>query len=199
MSAIATPYGLKPVNLIGGRVYAGALRQLKIASAYNTAIGYGDIVQVGTNGTIQKVTEVGTNAAPFPAGTVGVFLGCSYTDPVLKYFLTAQQWTAGTVAPDAMAFICDDPDAVFQIQANGTVAQTDLHTNCPVVQGAVNTATGNSTVSLDISGKNTTATIAFKIIDFVNAPGSTVGDAYTDVLVKFNPSSHAYLAGLGVA
>ena len=199
MSSTATPYGLKPVNLIGGRVYAGATRQVKIASAYNTAIGYGDIVQVHTDGTITKVTNVGSNADAFPAGTVGVFLGCSYTSPTLKYFLQNQQWPAGTVASDAMAYICDDPFGVFQIQANGSVVQADLQTNCPVVQGAVNTTTGNSTVSLDIGNKNTTATIAFKIIDFVNAPGSTVGDAYTDVLVKFNPSSHAYLAGLGVA
>ena len=46
-------------------------------------------------------------------------------------------------------------------------------------------------VSLDIATKNTTATIAFKIVGFVDAPGSEVNDAFTDVIVKFNPSSHS--------
>lgn len=199
MASTAAPYGLRPVNLIGGQPFAGSTRQIKIASAYGTAIGYGDIVQVHTDGTITKVTNVGTNADPFPVGTVGVFLGCEYTDPNLKYKLYSQQWKAGTVAADAKAFVCDDPDALFMIQADAAVAQTLLHTNMGVNQGAVNTATGNSTVSLDVATSATTNTIAFKVVDFVESAYSTVGDAYTDVIVKFNPLSHAYTNGTGVA
>ena len=96
------------------------------------------------------------------------------------------------------AYICDDPNALFQIQADAAVAQTLMHSNCAVNQTAPDTANGNSRISLDVATANTTATIAFKIVDFVDAPGSTVGDAFTDVIVKFNPSSHAYTAGLGL-
>jgi hypothetical protein len=197
MALTSSPYGLRPINAIGGRPFSGSTRQLPITSGFNTAIANGDIVQVAANGTITKVTEVGTNAAAFPAGTVGIFLGCSYTDSV-SGFRQNNQWPAGQVAADAQAYICDDPNALFQIQADAAVAQTLMHSNFAVNQTAPDTANGNSRISLDVATANTTATIAFKLVDFVNAPDSTVGDAFTDVIVKFNPSSHAYTAGLGL-
>ena len=169
MALTSTPYGLRPINAIGGRPFAGSTRQLPITTGYNTAIANGDIVQVAANGTITKVTEVGTNAAAFPAGTVGIFLGCSYTDSV-RGFTQNNQWPAGQVAADAQAYICDDPNALFQIQADAAVAQTLMHSNFAVNQTAPDTANGNSRISLDVATANTTATIAFKLVDFVNAP-----------------------------
>jgi len=198
MAATASPYGLRPVNLIGGTPFAGSTRQIKIASGYAANIFNGDVVQIATDGTVTKVTNVGTNADPFPAGTVGVFVGCAYTDATYG-FTTRQYWPTGTVASDAVAYIVDDPDALFMIQADATMAQATLHGNYAVNQTAGSTSTGNSAISLDVATGATTATIAFKVVDFVNSTTSTVGDAYTDVIVKFNPSSHAYLAGLGVA
>ena len=197
MALTSTPYGLRPINAIGGRPFSGSTRQLPITSGFNTAITNGDLVAVAANGTIVKVTVVGTNANPFPTGTVGIFLGCSYTDTV-RGFTQNNQWPAGQVAADAQAYICDDPNALFQIQADAAVAQTLMHSNFAVNQTAPDTANGNSRISLDVATAAATATIAFKLVDFVNAPGSTVGDAFTDVIVKFNPSSHAYTAGLGL-
>ena len=197
MALTSSPYGLRPINAIGGRPFSGSTRQLPITTGYATAIANGDIVQVAANGTVTKVTEVGTNAAAFPAGTVGIFLGCSYTDSV-SGFRQNNQWPAGQVAADAQAYICDDPNALFQIQADAAVAQTLMHSNFAINQTAPDTANGNSRISLDVATAATTATIAFKLVDFVNAPDSTVGDAFTDVIVKFNPSSHAYTAGLGL-
>lgn len=197
MALTSTPYGLRPINAIGGRPFSGSTRQLPITSGFNTAIANGDLVAVAANGTIVKVTVVGTNANPFPTGTVGIFLGCSYTDTV-RGFTQNNQWPAGQVAADAQAYICDDPNALFQIQADAAVAQTLMHSNFAVNQTAPDTANGNSRISLDVATAAATATIAFKLVDFVNAPGSTVGDAFTDVIVKFNPSSHAYTAGLGL-
>ena len=197
MALTSTPYGLRPINAIGGRPFAGSTRQLPITSGFNTAITNGDLVAVAANGTIVKVTVVGTNANPFPTGTVGIFLGCSYTDTV-RGFTQNNQWPAGQVAADAQAYICDDPNALFQIQADAAVAQTLMHSNFAINQTAPDTANGNSRISLDVATAAVTATIVFKLVDFVNAPGSTVGDAFTDVIVKFNPSSHAYTAGLGL-
>lgn len=198
MATSAAPYGLRPVNLIGGRPYAGSTRAIKIASGYAANIFNGDIVQVHTDGTITKVTNVGTAADPFPAGTVGVFVGCAYTDSV-SGLRTQNYWPSGTVASDAIAYVVDDPNALFMIQADASIAQAGLHTNYGVNQTAGSTATGNSRISLDVATAATTATIAFKVVDFVESTSSTAGDAYTDVIVKFNPSSHAYTAGLGVA
>ena len=198
MATTAAPYGLRPINLIGGQVFAGSTRQIKIASGYTTNIFFGDIVAIGANGTIVKVTNVGTNADAFPAGTVGVFLGCTYTEPNLKYKLNAQYWPTGTVAADAMAYVCDDPDALFQIQADDAVTQTMLGSNFGVNQTAGSTATGNSKVSLDVGTRNTTATIGLRLVDFVEGPFSTVGDTYTDCIVKFNAGIHTYNNATGV-
>ena len=199
MATTAAPHGLKAVNLVGGQPYAGSTRQIKIASGYAANIYNGSVVSVVAAGTVEIVSEVGSNADPFPAGTVGVFVGCSYTDPSTKQKLFSQYWPSGTVASDAVAYVIDDPDVVFQIQADDTLAQTALGINIPVVNPtAGDTVTGNSTMAADASAIAVTNTLAFKIIDFVDSTTSSVGDTYTDVLVKFNPLSHAYTNGTGI-
>jgi hypothetical protein len=199
MATTAAPYGLRPINLIGGQVFAGSTRQIKIASAYATNIFFGDIVSIAASGTIEKVTNVGSNADPFPAtGVVGVFLGCTYTDPSLKYKLNNQYWPASTAASDAMAYVCDDPDALFQIQASASVAQSGLGLNYPVVQTAGSTTTGNSKIALNAAGGAVTSTIGLRLVDFVNGPFSTVGDAFTDCIVKFNFGQHSYYNATGL-
>ena len=199
MATTAAPYGLKAVNLVGGQPYAGSTRQIKIASGYASNIYNGSVVSVVAAGTVEIVSEVGSNADAFPAGTVGVFVGCSYTDPNTKQKLFKQYWPSGTVASDAVAYVIDDPDVVFQIQADDTLAQSALGINIPVVNPtAGSTTTGNSTMAADASAIAVGATLAFKIVDFVDSTTSSVGDTYTDILVKFNPTSHAYTAGTGI-
>jgi hypothetical protein len=198
MATTAAPYGLRPINLIGGQAFAGSTRQLKIASAYAANIFFGDIVAIGIDGTIVKVTTVGTNAAPFPAGTVGVFLGCTYTDPSLKYKLNSQYWPTGTVASDAMAYVCDDPDTLFQIQADDAVTQTMIGSNFAVNQTAGSTTSGDSKISIDVATRATTNTIGLRLVDYVDGPFSTLGDAFTDCIVKFNFGIHSYYNGTGV-
>lgn len=201
MATTAGAYGLKPVNLIGGQPYAGSTQQIKIASGYNTNIFYGSVVHVTAAGVLELVTDLGNNADAFPAGTVGVFMGCQYTDST-SGLRNQQFWPANQVAADAVGYVVSDPDVVFQVQADDKLPQTALGINIPLANvqstSTGSTATGNSNVAVDASAIAVTATIAFKIIGFVDGPTSSVGDTYTDVLVKFNPSSHAYLAGLGI-
>ena len=202
MSAIASPYGLRPINLIGGLPYAGATRQIKIASGYATNIFYGDIVAIATDGTIVKVTTTGADATPnnFPAGVVGVFLGCAFTSTTgLKYFTPRQDWPAGTVAADAMAYVCDDPNALFQVQANGSLAQTAMASNIAVVQNAGSSTTGVSAVTVNTATLGTSTFLPFRIVGFINSTTSQVGDAFTDVIVKFNHGIHSYTSATGVA
>ncbi len=71
---VDAPYGLKPVNLIGGQVFAGSTRMMEIASGYATSIFYGDLVKRISDGTIEKDTGT-TTATP-----VGIFLGVSFTN-----------------------------------------------------------------------------------------------------------------------
>ena len=201
MASSATPYGLKAVNLIGGQPYAGSTRQIKIASGYGTNIFNGAIVSIVAGGTIEIVTTNGDNSTPFPAGTIGVFVGCTYTDPSTGNITFKQNWPTGTVASDAMAYIVDDPDVVFQVQADGAVTQADLGQNVHLAAvqstNTGDTTTGNSTSAVSATTAVTSG-FAFRIVDFVDAPGSTIGDAFTELLVKFNPDSHSYTNKTGI-
>jgi len=201
MSATATPYGFKPVNEIGGLPYAGSTRQIKIASGYASNIYYGQVVSIVAAGTIQVVVTNGDNSTPFPAGTIGVFVGCTYTNPSTKQLTFSQYWPTGTVASDAMAYVVDDYNTLFQVQADGSLAQSALGSNAilAAVQSTStgSTTTGNSNTAISTSVA-TTSGYAFRIVDFVESTTSTVGDAYTDVLVKFNPVAHSYNNPTGI-
>ncbi len=201
MATTATPYGLKAVNHLGGTPYAGATRLLPIASAYGTNIYNGSVVAIVAAGTVEIVTDLGNNADAFPAGVIGVFVGCTYTDPNLGTVVFRQNWPTGTVAADALAYIVDDPDVIFQAQADGAVTQADLgqNTNFAAVQSTTtgDTTNGNSNTAVS-STTATTATIAFRIVDFVDSPTSTVGDAFTDLLIKFNAGIHSYDNATGI-
>ena len=201
MATTAAPYGFKPVNLVGGQPYAGSTRQIKIASGYASNLFNGQIVSIVAAGTVELVTTNGDNSTPFPAGTIGVFVGCSYTDPNTKQKLFKQYWPTGTVASDAVAYVVDDPDVLLQVQADGTMAQATLGSNAHLaaVQSSStgSTVTGNSNTALDAT-VNTTSGFAFRVVDFVESTTSTVGDTYTDVLVKFNPDAHSYLNKTGI-
>jgi hypothetical protein len=200
MATTAAPYGFRPVNTIGGRPFSGSTRLMKIGSAYGTNIFNGDIVSVNSSGNIIKVTATGadgtTNA--FPAGVIGIFLGCTYTDPNLKYKVFKQYWPSGTVATDAYAYVSDDPNVLYQAQANGSLDQTALGDNLCVVQTAGSTITGDSAVALNASSINTSTFLPFRVVEFVNGPFSAVGDAYTDVIVRFNFGIHSYESATGV-
>lgn len=188
MAATASPYGFRPVGLLGGRPFNQATRKIKIASGYGTNIFYGDPVLLVSSGTIEKDTGTATMTP------VGIFLGCSYTDSTFG-FLNRQYWPASTVASDAYGFVCDDPDAVFQIQCAGALAQTNIGNNCAIVQGSGSTVTGNSGITLNATPA-TTNTLPVKIIDFADVTKS--GDAFADMLVIWNFGMHQYRTATGV-
>ncbi len=191
MASTAAPYGLRPVNLIGGQSYAGSTRMFKINNAYASNIFYGQAVSVNSSGVL--IADTGTSNVAV-TGVVGVFVGCTYTDPNLKYKIFKQYWPSGTVATDAQAYVVDDPDVVMQVQADDAVTQADLGANIGLSTFAGDVNTGNSETSADVASINTTATLPLRIVGFVEGPDSAVGDAYTDILVKWNPPAAVYAA-----
>jgi hypothetical protein len=162
-------------------------------------------VSIVVGGTIQIVTTNGDPAsgAAFPAGTIGVFVGCTFTNPSTKQKQFSQFWPTGTVASDALAYVVDDDRAIFQVQSAGQLVAADLGANVflSAVQSTTtgSTINGNSTTSVVATAGVITTTAAFRIVGFVDMVGfSTVGDAYTDVLVKFNPGYHSYSNAVGI-
>jgi hypothetical protein len=194
---VDSPYGLIPINLIGGQVFAGATRQIPISTNSSTAIFYGDVVKLNSNGTLDK--DAGTSAAT----PVGVFLGCSYTDPV--FGKTFRQYYPGTTnIADVVAYVQDDPDALYKVavvSANatiGTVTRTAVGNNAVLVQNTGSTVTGNSKVAVSATTA-TTSTWPVRIVDVIPET-SPVGNpgSYTEVVVKWNQGMHQYLNPTGV-
>jgi hypothetical protein len=195
--SVSAPYGLIPINLIGGQVFAGATRQIPIATNSSTAIFYGDVVKLADTGTLAK--DAGTDTAT----PVGVFLGCSYTDPV--FGKTFRQYYPGTSnITDVMAYVQDDPDALFKVAVVsatttiGYVNRTSVGNNAVLVQNTGSTITGNSKVAIDDTTA-TTSTWPIRIIDVV-AETALAGNpgSYTEVVVKWNANMHQYNNPAGV-
>ena len=206
MASTASPYGFKPVNEIGGLPYAGSTRSFVInPSGYATNIFNGSLVYVADTGYLQLVTADGSDGTTnaFPAGTtltgaVGVFVGCSYVN-AQGQTLFSQYYPASAL--NAVAFVVDDPNTVFQVQANGSLTIAALGANVTLANAQStstgSTTTGNSNVAISSTAKTTTA--PFRVIGFPNMVGfSVVGDAYTDTLVKWNPGWHSYTNVVGL-
>jgi hypothetical protein len=199
MAATLAPYGLRPINLLGGQGYAGSTRLYAIPASYSVSIQYGDPVIITNTGSSRgylarfnattTATTVTSTGGGF--GFVGVFVGCTFTDPTYgKVF--RQNYSSGNTASDIQGYVVDDPDALFQIQADDTLAQTALGCNAALIQTVAGNsgANINSGVALDASSIATTNTLPVRIVDFVNSTTSSIGDAYTDVIVRINTHFH---------
>jgi len=210
MASTASPYGFRAVNELGGLPYAGSTRSFPINPAgYNTNIYNGSLVYVAASGYLQICTATGadgtTNALPTGTtltGAVGVFVGCTYTN-AQGQIIYSQYYPANTASVQGStitAYVVDDDRAVFQVQADGSLTFAALGAN--VVLAAAqststgSTTTGNSTTAVSATAQTTTG--AFRVIGFVNNAQSQSGDAYTDILVKFNPGYHSYSNAVGL-
>ena len=191
---VSAPYGLKPINLIGGQVFAGSTRLMEIASGYNTNIFYGDFVKRVIGGTIQKDTGTTANTP------VGVFLGVSFTNASTgqvqqqQYYPASQAIATGT---KIWAIVCDDPDTLFQVAVcssgttMATVTSAAIGTNMSILATAGSTATGNSSYSVLSTSPALTATFPVRVIDVVPATAPS-GTTYSEVIVKINFGIHQY-------
>lgn len=151
------PYGLIPVNLIGGQPFAGSTRMIPIASAYATSMYFGDPVKFTSDGTLITSGLAYNSAAAETGGTLGIFLGCEYSQASGPLYgkLRAQKWPGGTVASDAVAYVCDDPDAIFKAAMIAYNASTG-----PVMGAAPAAALGTNLTSMATATANTGSTSA---------------------------------------
>ena len=170
-------FGLKPVKMIGGAPYNGGQSRYRIASSYDTAIYQGDIVCQVTGGGVEIHAVGGT------VPVIGVFNGCSYTDPTSGEQVFKNYYPASTAASDIIANIIDDPMVVFEIQADEAFPVADLLGNFDTIKtNAGSTKTGISGDEVDVSTGATTATLPLKVIDISQDPNNQdVGSANTNV------------------
>ena len=217
---VSAPYGLRPINLIGGQVFAGQTRLRRIASTYTTNIFFGDPVKIVADGTIEKAT----NESDAPnEGFAGVFMGVSYVSAATKQPTFSQYWPGVSVVSGTViqAYVADDPDQLFQVVAcsSGTTVNTTntafqytaIGCNVALINNAGDTISGDSRQAVNTGSETTTQTLPLRIVDVVPDTAFVISSTtyFPEVIVKWNmpnfgvgntpQGGHAYYNPLGLA
>ena len=190
---VSAPYGLEALNRIDFMPYAGATRQLPIASTYNTAIYNGDIVMVKGGSIIKSNVTVDSTSDNTANLTYGVFVGVQYVNSQ-QQTVQAQYYPGNSAATSAIAYVVDDAAAAFKVavtfSGNATITTANasvVGTNLSIRQGTGSTTTGNSGVSAiaPTSGAGAVSTLPLRVVAVVPETASG-NNAYTEVVVKLN-------------
>lgn len=188
---VSAAYGYKPVNLIGGQVYAGSTRNLPIQYNSSTAIFYGDLVYLNA-GYIDRITYPlnSTNT------TVGVFLGCYYTNPTTKQRQFTQYYPGSVLAGDITAIVADDPDLVIQCAVTTTASSGVIGSASSLLLGG--NVVGTTTTGSTSTGNGTGAVVAASAANTATSPtsGFRVVGLVPDTQIS---SSGTYVSGTGTA
>lgn len=221
MSASATPYGLQPLNLIGGQPYAGSTREFRVAANNSAAIYNGDLVVLSSAGQPSAVVSTSPVAIKIPstsadatAGIVGVMVGARYVNAqgqvIHNSWLPANTVTAAPSGTEVWITVVDDPDVLFKIKGTAALGTFNSGTagsgwpgaigkNASITFGTATASTGTSGLQLTVGSNGgslaTTSTLALRIVDMVRG---TEGDAYPEFIVKLNVGVHSYHNSLGV-
>lgn len=199
---VSAPYGLIPVNLLGGQVFSGSTRQIPIQTAHGTSIYFGDVVIMSSNGCITTAVLTATTV-----NVVGIFMGCSYINSSGQRIYGQYYPALTTGTPDTTsaitAYVADDPDLVMKtaiVSSTTTVAQATrgnlVGGNVSLVVNAGSTTTGNSAHAV-LNSSVTTAAVPVKIVDVVPDTAPATG-SFVEVLVSWNQGIHQYRLATGV-
>ena len=185
-------FGLKPSSKLGSNVNSEGTTEYSIASGASGNIFSGDPVKMMNTGTI-LVAAAGDQL-------LGVFRGCRYTNSSGEVIYSSY-WPNGTVSSDAVAFVVDDPNALFEVQsaATGSVVQTVVGNNADIVYAAGSTSDGQSAV--EISGTTAATSAQLRIVGFSGDPeNNTLGagsqSANVNMIVKINEHFYAQTTGV---
>ena len=193
MSNQLEKFGLRPYRKLDGTPLVGAQNRYTIKPGYGTAIYQGDMVVPVSTGNIERHT------AGNAAAVVGVFNGVFYNDPTTQK-PTYKNYYPGGITPtqgDITAFVVDDPDAVFLMDADAAFTRADLYKNYSVTNTTGVTQTGISKVQLDVSVSGVATTFAVQAIDISQDPdNSDTSAANANILVRIN--NHFYRSGTGI-
>jgi hypothetical protein len=196
MANVSEKFGLRPYRKLDGTPLVGAQNRYTIAANYGTAIFQGDLVIPKGTGNIERYDASG--AAGLSTAVVGVFNGCFYTDPTTQKPTFKNFYPGSINASDITAFVVDDPDAVFLIDADEAFTRADLFKNYAVNNTVGVTQTGLSKVQLDVSNSGTTVSFVLQAIDICQDPeNSDTATSNANILVRIN--HHQYRSRTGIA
>lgn len=181
MANTDAPFGFRQYRGLGSApTYEQSVRLIK--SDNTTAVYFGDPVSNLNTGYITRATA-GT------AQIAGIFAGCKYLSTSQKRTVWSNYWPGSDASADVEAYIIDDPNAQFVVQAGGTaigLADMGLYVQ-------FNLGTGNSSTGISgayVESPAVTATLPFRIIGFITQPpganGTDITSAYNQIIVGFN-------------
>lgn len=207
MANVAGPFGFSHVMTASGApnfARGGSPTQYKIKSTYTTAVFFGDAVRFwvsGDTGTsaagyiVQWANGDGGNTKP----VAGVFIGCEYYSTSQRKGVWNNYYPGSDATGDVSCYVIDDPNALFEVQATGTISLTSVGMTADITATPLgNTTTGISGMAL--STPTTTSTLPFKVINVVVSPpgvnGTDVTTAAGNVIVAFNNQTFKTLQGV---
>lgn len=200
MANLQGPFGFSQSGTASGPpnfARQGSPTAYKIKSTYATAIFYGDAVRLwiaGDTGTSALGYVIQWTAADGSATkqVAGIFMGCEYYSTSQRKAVWNNYWPGSDATGDVTAYVCDDPNAQFLVQANsGPIDKTYLGFGCDIASTPLgNTTTGISTMSITTPSAASAATLPFKVVNIESSPpganGTDSTTAYNNIIVAFN-------------
>jgi len=191
MSATNAPFGLRPAFHPSGLDRATALAD-GIVSGYGSAILKGQPVKYVTGGVIE----------PAAAGDsfVGAFAGVEWTDTTGRRRVS-NYWPASTAyqTGSCVAYFYADPNIVYEVQADGSLAQTSIGDEADLsntTAGSTTTGLSAATISTTLVGAGNSAQM--RVVGLAPYPGNAWGDSYTIVRAVIAEFQFAGAAGTAI-
>lgn len=174
----------------------------RIAAAYATAIYFGDAVRMNVSGPTGYIEQwANGDGATATKILVGIFAGCQYYSTSQKKTVFNNYWPGADATGDVQAYVIDDPNALFKVQAGGVAAITQVsigQTADIVATPLGNATTGISGMSLALP--TTTVTLPFKVVNVITTPpganGTDLTTPYNYAVVAMNNSQYKALLGV---
>ena len=185
------PFGFRQVGGLGSRPTSEGTSKYVIESGFADSIYAGDVVEAGTGtsegGTTINYEYVGNAAATSSARNLGIFNGCFYDDPTTSKPTFKNYWPA-SVAAEAQAFVYDNPDDLFEVQAEGTLVRATVLRAVDMAYTTGVTINGRSKEEISVTAG---ADLAVRVVRISGDPAnSDIGSANANWIVKFN--QHIY-------
>ena len=185
MANLDAPFGFRPVMKVGGGVSNQGQTEYTIANGEASAIFMGDPVKLVANGNIDIASSAGDTI-------VGIFNGCFYTDPTTQKPTFSNYYPGGVAASDIVAQVIDDPNQLFEVQANGTITAANVGENAETSYTAGSTKSGISKAEVNTFASNASST--WIIVGLSKDPDNDdTSSANGNLIVK--PNLHFYTGG----
>jgi len=170
-------FGARLVGHLYGSPYSARVRSYIVPASDGTALYFGDFVKLTGTGATNKVgqTYPTITAADADEVLLGVIVGFTpNSDDLNQIYRKAD--TERTV------FVCDDPNAIFEIQTNGIGQVTDFGANADIILGIPSIEFGTSGTQLDQSTVTSTSA-QLRILGISQRIDNEIGSA--NAYVKF--------------